>query len=102
MQHPVLLGSDSWVRFGKRTYTILPREPSQWIFGELSLSVPRTKAPPTFTSDNRPPTDTFHLEYAGVHAISLTSTPTLIPVNLVRPSGVPALTGYCLLDMPPR
>ena len=56
------------------------------------------KAVPTFTSDNRPTTDIFHLEYAGVHAI----TPSLVPVNLVRTSGVPALTGHCLVDMLPR
>ena len=102
MQHPVLPGRDCWMRLAQRTYTILPSQPSQPIFGELSLSVSLTEAPPTFTSDNRPTTDTFHLQYAGVHAISLSSTPFLVPVNLVRPSGVPALTRHCLVDMLPR
>ena len=29
MQHPALLGRDSWMRFSKRTHTILPRQLSQ-------------------------------------------------------------------------
>ena len=84
------------------TYTILPRQPSQLIFGELSLSVPRTQGLSTFLSENRPTTDTFHLEFAGVHKMSLLSTPTLVPVEMVRSSGVWALTGHYLVDMLPR
>ena len=66
------------------------------------LSNPRTEGLPTFISDNRPTTDTFHLEFAGVHAISLLSTPSLVPVSLVRSSGVPALTGHYLIGILPR
>ena len=36
-------------------------------------------------------------EFAGVHAISLSPTPSLVPVNLVRSSGTPALTGHYLV-----
>ena len=54
MQHPVLLGRDSWMLYAQRTCTILPPQPSQPIFGELSLSVPRTEGLSTFISDNRP------------------------------------------------
>ena len=99
MQHPVLLKRDSWMRFAKRTYTILPRQPSQLIFGERSLSVPRTEGLSTLISDNRPTTDTSHLEFTGVHAISLSSTPSLVPVKLVRSLGVPALTGHYMVSM---
>ena len=84
VQHLVLLGRDSWMRFAQRTYTILLRQPSQPIFGELSSSVSRNEGLSTFFSETRPTTDTFHLEFAGVHAISLSSTPTLVLVNLVR------------------
>eukprot|EP00904_Undaria_pinnatifida_P010765 jgi/Undpi1/6819/HiC_scaffold_21.g09295.m1 len=56
----------------------------------------------TFLSENRPTTDTFHLEFAGVHKMSLLSTPTLVPVEMVRSSGVWALTGHYLVDMLPR
>eukprot|EP00904_Undaria_pinnatifida_P011359 jgi/Undpi1/7353/HiC_scaffold_22.g09826.m1 len=102
MQHNVLLGRDSWMRFAQRTYTILPRQPSQPIFGELSLSAPLTEGLSTFLSDNQPTTDTFHLEFAGVHAISLSSTPTLVPVNFVHSLDIPALTGHYLVYMLPR
>ena len=89
------------MRFEQRTYTILPRQPSQPIFGELSLTT-CTDGLSTFINDNRPTTDTFHLEFAGLNTISLSPTPSLIPVNLVRSSGVPALTGHYLVDMLPR
>ena len=49
-----------------------------------------------------PTTDIFHLEFVGVHAISLSYTPSLVRVNLVRSSGIPALTGHYLVDMLPR
>ena len=40
MQHPVLLGRDSWICFEQRTYTSLPRQPPPPTFGELSLCTP--------------------------------------------------------------
>ena len=101
MQHPVLLGRDGWMRLTQRTHTILPRQPSQPIFDDHSLSVPRTEGLSTFISDYRPTADISHLEFAGVHAVSLSPTLFLVPVNLVRSSGVPALTGHCLVDMLP-
>ena len=101
MQHPVLLGRDGWMRLTQRTHTILPRQPSQPIFDDHPLSVPRTKGLSTFISDHRPTADTSHLKFAGVYEISLSSTLFLVPVNLVRPSGIPALTGHYLVDMLP-
>ena len=39
MQHAVLLGRDSWMRFNNRIYRSLPPRPSgHRIFGELELS----------------------------------------------------------------
>ena len=61
MQHPVLLGRDSCMRFEQRTCTNLPREPSRPVFGELSLTTHYTNDLPTFIHDNRPTTDVFHL-----------------------------------------
>ena len=102
MQHPVLLGHDSWMRFEQRTYTTLPRLPSRPLFGELSLATPYKDGLSTFVRDNRPSQDIIHLEFAGVHAVSLSATPSLVPVNLVRSSGLPAPTGHYLVDMLPR
>ena len=70
MQHPVLLGRDSWMRFVQETSTILPRQPSQPIFGALTLSVALTKGLTTFISDNRLTTDTFHLSTGNSSANS--------------------------------
>ena len=102
MHHPVLLQRDSWMRFEQHTYTALPRQPSRPVFGELSQTTHYTNGLPTFIHDNRPTIDVLHLEFDGDHAISLSSTPSLVPVNLVRSSGVPALTGQYLVDMLPR
>ena len=90
------------MRFAQRTYAILPRQPSQPIFSGLSLLVTRTEGLSTFKSDNRPTTHTFHVELAGVRAMSRSSTPSLVPVNLVCSSGVLALAGRHLVDMLPR
>ena len=39
MQHAVLLGRDSWMRFNTRSYRALPRRPhDNRVFGELTLS----------------------------------------------------------------
>ena len=102
MQHPVLVGRGRWMRFEQRTYTTLPRQPSRPVFDELSLTTHYTNDLTTFIHDNRPTSDAFHLEFAVDHAISLSSTPSLVPVNLVRSYGVPDLTGQCLVDMFPR
>ena len=39
------------------------------------------------------------VEFAGVHAISISSTSSLVPVNLVSSSGILAIIGHCLVDM---
>ena len=39
MQHAVLLGRDSWMRFYTRSYRVAPPRPhDNWVFGELTLS----------------------------------------------------------------
>ena len=102
MQHSVLLGLDSWMRFEQHTYTILPRQPPQSAFRELFLTTLCTDGLSTFIHDNRLTTDTFHLELACNRTISLPLTPSLMPVNKVRSSGVSAFTGHYLVDMRPR
>lgn len=102
MQHPVLLGCNSLMRFDQRKYTTLTRSPSRLLFSELSLTTPYADGLSSFIHDNGPSHDTLHLQFAGVHGISLSSTPSLVPVNFLRLSGVPALTGQYLVDMLPR
>ena len=43
---------------------------------------------------------TYHLTYEG-KGMSLDDTPQLIPVNLVRCDGSPALTGHSMVDLVP-
>ena len=93
MQHPVLLGRDSWMRFEQRTYTTLPRLPSRPLFGELSLNTPYNDGLSTFIHDNCPSPDTLHLDFADVHAVSVSATLSLFQTNLVRSSSIPAPTG---------
>lgn len=102
MQHSVLLGRDSWMRFEQRTHTILPRQPSQPTFGSLSFCIPYAGGLSTFANYNRSTDDVYHLRYAGLEAVSFSPKPSLVPVNLVYPSGVTALTGHYLVDILPR
>lgn len=90
------------MRFEHRTYTTLPHPHSEPTFGELSVTIPYADGVSTFIHDNRSTTDTLHLELAGFHAISLSSTSSLVPLNLVRSSGTPALTGHYLVDKLPH
>ena len=91
------------MRFAQRTHTTLPRQPPQPTFGELSLYILRNDGLSSFIHDNLRPSDTLHLEFvSGVHTISPSSTPSLVPVNLVRSSGIPVDIGHYLGDMLPR
>ena len=108
MQHPILLGRDSWMRFGRRSYTTLPRQPSlphqppEPTRGELHLHHSDPNGASAFVPDDRSTDDIYHLRFAGPIAISLSTTPTLVEVNLVRQSGAPAFTGNYMVNMLPR
>ena len=100
----LLLGRDSWMRFHTRSYQTLAPAHDGRIFGELT---------PTHTFDNvhnnstaayihsccETPDAAHHLVYDGP-GMSLTTAPQLLPVNLVRLDGSPALTGhYIMVDI---
>lgn len=96
MQHPVRLERASWMRFEQRTYTIMPRQPSPPILGELSLTTPCIDGLPTFVHDSRPTTTSctstspesmpsrFHL-----HRASFQSSP-----SVARPSQLSPTTAW--------
>ena len=102
MQHPIFLGRDSSMRFEQRLYTTLPHQPPGPLLGELSLLHHDLNRAATFIPDGRSTDDVYHLRYAGTRTTSLSTTPTLVEVNLVRQSGAPAFTGNYLVDMLPR
>ena len=103
MQHAVLLGSDSWMRFNTRSYRTLPPRPHDHrVFGELTLSHHATTGVSAYAIDPTATDGGFHLLYDGTVGVTLSDEPQLLEVNLVRSNGSPALTGHYLDDMLPR
>ena len=102
MRCPLLLGRDSWMRFHSRSYQTLSPQPDGRIFGELTLSLCEDNlGSATAYIRNRESSDAvYHLVYDGL-GVSLTDSPQLIPVNLVRLDGSPALTGHYTVDLLP-
>ena len=102
MRCPLLLGRDSWMRFHSRSYQTLPPHPDGRTFGELSLSPcgDNLGSAAAYIRNHEAPANAYHLVYDGL-GVSLTESPQLIPVNLVRLDGSPALTGHYMVDIPP-
>ena len=97
----LLLGRDSWMRFHSRSYQTLAPTSDGGVFGELTLSHTFDDAYNSATAYIRSCETTnvvHHLVYDG-QAMSLTSSPQLVPVNLIRLNGSPALTGHYMLDI---
>ena len=103
MQHAVLLGRDSWVRLSSRSYRSLPPRPSdQRVFGELELVHHASKGMSVYAIDPDASGGGFHLCHEGAVGVTLSDDPQLLPVNVVRSDGSPALTGHYLVDMVPQ
>ena len=102
MRCPLLLGRDSWMRFHSRSYQTLSPQPDGRIFGELTLSIGDDNLGSTaaYIRDRASSDAAYHLVYDGL-GVSFTDSPQLIPVNLVRRDGSPALTGHYMVDLPP-
>ena len=102
MRCPLLLGRDSWMRFHSRSYQTLPPHPDGRTFGELSLSPcgDNLGSAAAYIRNHEAPANAYHLVYDGL-GVSLTESPQLIPVNLVRLDGSPALTGHYMVDILP-
>ena len=102
MRCPLLLGRDSWMRFHSRSYQTLSPQPDGLIFGELTLSIgdDNRGSAAAYILDRASSDNVYHLVYDGL-GVSLTDSPQLIPVNLVRRDGSPALTGLYMVDLPP-
>ena len=100
MQHDVLLGRDSWMRFNDRSYrTLDPRPGNNRVLGELTLSLPGLHGATAFAADSSAHHRSSHLLYAGDADITLSHDHRHVDVDLVRSSGAPALTGCYLVDM---
>ena len=102
MRCPLLLDRDSWMRFHSRSYQTLPPHPDGRTFGELTLSPcgDNLGSAAAYIRSHEAPANAYHLVYDGL-GVSLTESPQLIPVNLVRLDGSPALTGHYMVDILP-
>ena len=91
------------MRFERRSYTTLPRQPQlphqppQPTRGALSLHHHDPNGASAFIPDDRYTDDVYHLRFAGMKVISLSSS-----VNPVRQPGAPAFTGQYMVNMLPR
>ena len=103
MQHAVLLGRDSWMRFNTRSHRALtPRPHDNRVFGELTLSHHATTGVSAYAIDPTATGGGFHLLYDGTVGVTFSDEPQLLEVNLVCSNGSPALTGHYLVDMLPE
>ena len=103
MQHAVLLGRDSWMRFNNRTYRVLPPRPSDHrIFGELELSHHAPAGVQAYAVNPVASSGGFHLCYDGAVGVTLSDKPKSLAVNLVRSNGSQALTWHYPVDMLPQ
>ena len=98
---PPLLGRDSWMRFHSRSYQTLSPQPDGRIFGELTLWIgdDNLDSAAAYIRDRESSDAVYHLVYDGL-GVSLTDSPQLISVNLVRLDGSPALTSHYMVDLP--
>ena len=102
MRCPLLLGRDSWMRFPSRSYQTLPPHSDGRTFGELTLSSCDNNlgSAAAYIRNHEASANAYHLVYDGL-GVSLTDSPQLTPVNLVRLDGSPALTGHYMVDVLP-
>ena len=103
MQHAVLLGRDSWMRFNSRSYHYLPPRPSdQRVFGKLEIVRHAPTGMSVYAIDPAASGGGFHLPYEGAAGVTLSVDYQLLAVTLARGDGSPALTGHYLVDMRPQ
>ena len=102
MRCPLLLGRDSWMRFPSHSYQTLPPHPDGRTFGELTLSPcdDNLGSAAAYIRNREASDNAYHLVYDGL-GVSLTDSPQLIPMNLVRLDGSPALTDHYMVDLLP-
>ena len=99
MRCPLLFGRDSWMRFHSRSYQT---QPDGRIFGELPLSLcdDNLGSAAAYIRNRETSNAVYYLVYDGL-GVYLTDFSQLIPVNLVRLDGSPALTGHYMVDLLP-
>ena len=102
MRCPLLLGRDSWMHFHSCSYQTLPPPPDGRIFDELTLPPcdDNFSSVAAYIRNCETLDAAYHLVYNGP-GVTLTDSPQLIAVNLVRLDGSPALTAHYMVDLLP-
>ena len=102
MRCPLLLRRESWMRFHSRSYQTLPPQPDGRIFDELTLPPcdDNFSSAAAYIRNCETLDAAYHLVYNGP-GVTLTDSPQLIAVNLVRLDGSPALTAHYMVDLLP-
>ena len=90
LQHGLLLGRDSFLKFQNHTYVTLPKEAEKPVDGVLTLSQNPEKNVALIQTTNTE--NDYHLRYVGKDTVSLTSHPCMLMVMLVRADNTPAMT----------
>ena len=87
LQHGLLLGRHSFLKFQNHTFATLPKETGRPVEGVLTLNqnLPKTGAliQPTNTEND------YHLRCVGKNMVSLTSHTCMLMVMLVRADNTP-------------
>ena len=104
MRWSLLLSRNSWMRFHSRFYQTLAPEPDGLLFGELMLLRiydDARNSTAAYIRNNCEVRDVaYHLIYDGP-GVPFNSATQLVPMNLIRRDGSPALTGQYMVDMIP-
>ena len=102
MRCSLLLGRDGWMRFRSRSFQTFSPQPDGRVFGELTLSLcdDNLGSAAAYIRNHEVSDAAYHLVYDG-QGVPLNDSPQLIPVNLVRLDGSPALTGRYMVDLLP-
>ena len=90
LQHDLLLGRDSFLKFQNHTYATLPNETGKPSVGILDLRK-NPKAVAWIQAEDKE--NDFHLRYVGKEMASLIPHPYMLKVTLVRSDNTPAMTG---------
>ena len=87
------------MHFHSRSYQTLPPHPDGRTFGKLTLSPcdDNLGSAAAYIRNHEAPANAYHLVYDGL-GVSLTNSPQLIPMNLVRLDGSPVLTDHYIVD----
>ena len=103
LQHAVLLGRGSWMRFNTRPYRTLPPCPiDSRILGELTLSHDATTGVAAYAVDPAAPNGAFHLLHDSTTGLALSDEPQLVTVNLMSSNISPVLAGQNFVDILPQ